>query len=284
MGNNTVAGKRKLKADLVTIFLLFIPAVAFTTIAVPTIAKETGLDVANSEQRFWVFFLSGVVAILGFSLLLYLLGRRKLVTPLQQSTSGVSIILAIGALMVLTPTVLYQQVPIQLGYNFFLLDDPNSQSMYTWAGVGFLLVALLVIFMMNLIVRQRLQAPFNAGRFGKIIGYSLLVIVFFALMSPGAAFFIALMPLGAIGGVLGWGSRSGLDIAIITFLLASLVFLAVTIYKIPLTPSRVKNLTALSLAIWLAFSLALSIQILWVIFMWIVVSLWPVTTISPSGK
>jgi len=175
-------------------------------------------------------------------------------------------------------------VPIQLGYNFFLLDDPNSQSMYTWAGVGFLLVALLVIFMMNLIVRQRLQAPFNAGRFGKIIGYSLLVIVFFALMSPGAAFFIALMPLGAIGGVLGWGSRSGLDIAIITFLLASLVFLAVTIYKIPLTPSRVKNLTALSLAIWLAFSLALSIQILWVIFMWIVVSLWPVTTISPSGK
>lgn len=193
---------------------------------------------------------------------------------------------------ILVPQSLYSQT-FDLG-NLFTFFNPNNAGSYIFISLS-LFVAYTIVLLAAYrhyhgkialsLGKNKTLAPAHLGKTIAIIALVIIALIMLLIASGGAALLI--FPL-LIGGspTLGY-----LDYAIngggIPLVAATILAILLSVKYLEHSSNvaiQTKDGTILAITFWISFSLLLVYHILWVIYMTVMLTIWPFKTISPSGK
>lgn len=248
-------------------------AMTATAVIAPQIALRTS---SGSDPNYAVIAGTGLTVILLSSLFLAY-ARRVLGLGLAWlALALLTNALVVAAKFILAPIALYQTTFV-LGQ----WPDVTTPDFLRTLAVSLTLAYAAVIGVVYAYLRRRVKRVLPEGerrRGRRPLLVSLLRVLAFVLGG--------LLILG-LGLELSW---YGVDVATATGGAAILVIVAALVtgsaaaWEATRTSISLRNVTVLSAAFWLALAMILVYHAVWVVLMTILVTLWPLKTVSPSGK
>ena len=190
---------------------------------------------------------------------------------------------------ILIPEALYSQVFTLSAGGF----DPNNPEGYFFIGL-LLFVMYAVIFLIayrhyNKKVIAALTGKKKVVGSGVYVGagtMAMLLILGIIILTASGAGGILLFPMFFLGEPIGYINHAvaGGGVVLVLTTIATIVLSVKYLEHASNKAIETKNATILATTFWIGLSLILVYHILWVIFMGILLALWPFKTISPSGK
>jgi hypothetical protein len=188
---------------------------------------------------------------------------------------------------ILVPQSLYSQT-YQIGSGLAVWD-PNSQG-------GYISISIILFFAYALIlwtvytyyrdkaIKQEELAANGLVRKGPVI-VMVIILIMVAAASAGATILLVvpLLLIGPTVGYIGYVFTGGGFILVASTILAILLSVKYLDHASNIA-TKTKNGTILAITFWICISLLLMYHVLWVVYMTMMLTVWPFKTISPSGK
>jgi hypothetical protein len=194
---------------------------------------------------------------------------------------------------ILVPQSLYSQT-FDLG-NLFSYFDPNNPDSYTFIALSLFASYILILWFAYRHYHGKVTTALDknspaiqSSSFGKVTAIIALVIIALIVLlvaSGGAALLVFPLIIGGSPtlGYLNYAVSGGGIPLIVATVLAILLSVKYLQHSSNVA-IQAKDGTILAITFWICFSLLLVYHILWVIYMTVMLTIWPFKTISPSGK
>jgi len=189
----------------------------------------------------------------------------------------------IAAKFILGPVALYRTTFIT---GLFSPDYNNLASLFL-AGAATLVAYLGVFVILFLVFRSRVRERHpdlvarrqsNTPMAGKVIFCGVVGMLFLIFMGPSCLWLLLIAGpyVAAISATAG--------IALLAALVAAFASGIATFHQVEISVAMRRDVTLLVAFFWMGIALLVMYQGLWMIYMAILVSVWPIKTIAPSGK
>jgi hypothetical protein len=275
--------KNKLSLPLILLSLAGYVVTQITPILIKGSAKE--------RPELWQISLTGIIVILlsvcflAYAAKVIGLSRGWLVLAVAFSS------LIVIAKFILVPESLYSQT-YRIG-NGLLAWNPNQTGSYIGiAAILFAVYAATLYFAyrhyhgtLPVSLRKNKLAKKSAARAkpGATVAFVILALIVLAVMSGGVLLMLPLIFLGPTFEYVNFAFNGGG----FGLLLATVLAITLSIKYMQHSANaaiKAKDGTILAVALWIGVSLLLMYHILWVVYITVMLTLWPFKTISPSGK
>lgn len=249
-----------------------------------TLFHDQHHDVSNdATARLIVFMAVGSIVIVLYLIALTVIQKMLAMSQKSLLYTGLATIVLCSAMLICYPIAIYSGQPYEL---CMFANDPNSFSTYTTTVVASVITLLIVGAIVSrhaIGVHREAVKRIPAQTKHTYLVVLCVVIVLAIMAAPWLLYLIPVMILSSLG--LGnLFASPGAFATLFLLLIAVWIACVVTALRDLKKSQSAKAVAYRAGLVWVLFSLAISIQIVWVIYMWVAVSLWPLKTISPSGK